>query len=415
MKILVDQQKDKGIFLGRVKKRKLTVAKTRKLAEVKTLTEEVVLPVAKGARLGARHFLVALSFVLIFVLPMSVTFWYLKTHAADQYVSSVGFSVRKEEAPSPGDLLGSISQISSGSSSDTDILYEFIQSQELVERINKKLDLQFLYSKPENDPFFAYKPNGSLESLVDYWNRMVKIFYSGSNGLIKLRVHAFNPEDARSIARAIFEESSLMVNQLSNIAREDVIGYAKDELDLAMQRLKEARKAIVSFRNDTQIVDPNADLQGQMGLINTLQQQLAEAIIEYDLLAKTTQIGDPRIVQAELKVSVIRARIAQERKKLSSADDSDENTYTILIARYEGLIVDREFAEKFYLSALQSYDSARADAQRKSRYLAAYVKPTLAESAQYPQHGTILSIIAFFALLIWSIVVMVGYSIKDRR
>lgn len=374
-----------------------------------------VAPVVEGSRFKLRHFMVVLSFLILVVAPSGGTHWYLTERAADQYVSTIGFSVRKEEVGSAVDVFGSISQISSGSSSDTDILYEFIQSQEQVSLVNERIDLREVFTKPENDPLFSLHDDSSMEELVDYWNRMVKVFYNGSNGLIQIRVHAFAPEDAKTIAQAIFDESSLMINKLSAIARDDATKYAKEELDLAVERLKVARQAVTAFRNETQIVDPKADLQGQMGLINTLQQQLAEAIIEQDLLLQTTKENDPRNAQAARKVEVIRNRIDSERKKFGAGGNEEAAAYSTLIARYEGLVVELEFAEQFYLSALKTYDAARAEAQRTSRYLAAYVEPTLAETPQYPKRYTILALVTFFAFLIWSIVVMVGYSVRSRR
>ena len=418
---------DRADILARKKKsiRKAKKRAARAAAANPTMTSAVAAatlpdafempPVARGARFQFRHFMVLLSFLAMVILPSAGTYWYLHERAADQYASSVGFSVRKEEVGSAVEILGSISQVSSGSSSDTDILYEFIQSQELVEAVEAKLGLREIYSKPENDPFFAFPDDGSKEELVSYWNRMVKIFYNGSNGLIQLRVQAFDPKDAQNIARAIFDESSLMINRLTAIARTDATKYANDELDLALERLATARQAVTAFRNETQIVDPNADLQGQVGLVNTLQQQLASAIIEQDLLAETTQPSDPRNTQAERRVSVIRDRIAQERKKFGNANSEEAEAYADLISRYERLEVEREFAERFYLSALQTYDAARAEGQRQSRYLAAYVEPTIAQTPQYPRRLIIFGLVTFFAFLIWGVTVLVAYSIKDRR
>lgn len=400
-------------------RRKAAKANAAQSAVLKPLPEAVSLPessVAGPTRVRFRHVLILLSFLIAVVVPSAGAYVYLRDYAADQYVSLVGFSVRTEEAGSALELLGGISAVSNGSSSDTDILYEFIQSQKLVELVNERLDLKTVYSKPENDPYFAFKEDGSLEDLVLYWNDMVRIFYNGSNGLIQLRVHAFDPEDATAIATAIFDESSLMINRLSAIARTDATRYASDELELSLQRLKEARQALTAFRNETQIVDPNADLQGQMGLINTLQQQLAAALIEKDLLLETARAGDPRIDQADRKVEVIRDRIQQEREKFSQGSEKGElKAYSTLISTYEGLVVEREFAEQFYLSALQTYDTARAEAQRQSRYLAAYVEPTRAESSQYPDRTILWAMITFFAFLVWAVLVLIVYSIKDRR
>ncbi len=95
------------------------------------------------------------------------------------------------------------------SSSDTDILYRFIQSQEMAATIDRQLDLRALWSKgdPDVDPLFAYHAPGTIEDLTDYWNRMVKVFYDSSSGLLEVRVLAFDPNDAQSIAFALFEET----------------------------------------------------------------------------------------------------------------------------------------------------------------------------------------------------------------
>ena len=390
----------------------------RKQAQAQAAAEPAVIevaPIARPARLRRRHWGVLLSFVLLVMLPSGASWWYLYQRAADQYASTIGFSVRKEEIGSAVELLGGISEISTGSSSDTDILYEFIQSQNLVEKVNARLDLRAIFTKPQNDPAFALKPDSSIEDLVNYWGWMVKIAYDGGNGLIQVRVQAFDAGDAQNIAKAIFEESSLMINRLSAIARNDATHYAAEELAEAVERLKVARQTITAFRNEAQIVDPNADIQGQMGLLNTLQQQLAEALIEHDLLRETTRAGDPRIEQAARKISVIEARIAAERKKLGVGSGGEGEAYASLINEYEGLTVEREFAERSYLAALTAYDTARAEAQRQSRYLAAYVEPTLAETPEYPERLMLFGLVTLFLFLAWSILVLIYYSIKDRR
>ncbi|RSK30399.1 hypothetical protein EJA01_16560 [Rhodovulum iodosum] len=372
---------------------------------------------AGPAKRRGRHVVLALSFLLVVVLPGLVGTGYLYTRAVDQYHSTVGFVVRKEEIGSAVELLGGISQLSGSSSSDTDILYEFIQSQQLVSNLDRQLDLRAMYSRPfETDPVFAFNPDGSIEDLVGYWGKMVKIFYDAGTGLIELRVLAFDADDAHSIAQGIFSESSEMINQLSAIARQDTTRYAREELERSVERLKEAREALSTFRSKTQIIDPQADVQGQMGLLNNLQQQLAASLIELDLLRDTTRDGDPRVGQAERRIEVIRQRIAEERNKFSvSGQGPDDEDYVAILGEFERLSVDREFAEQAYLAALAAFDSAQAEAQRKSRYLAAYIEPTLAERAQYPKRLTLSGLTILFLFLTWAMGTLVYYSVRDRR
>ncbi len=383
--------------------------------------EPAARPVRAPAALGrfrSRHWTLLASFVIFVVLPIIVAAWYLYARAADQYASNLGFSVRKEEVGSAVELLGGITELSGSSSSDTDILYKFLQSQKLVARIDQKLDLRTIWGRadPDVDPYFAYDNSGTIEDLLDHWERMIKISYDSGTGLIDLRVLAFAPEDAKLIAEEIHAQSNDMINQLSAIAREDAIGYARDELTQSVERLKKARTALTEFRNRTQIVDPTIDTQGQMGLLNALNSQLADAQIELEVLKETTRDSDPRIESASRKIRVIQTQIDAERQKLGiGAGGGQGQAFANLVGEYESLIVDREFAETAYTASLATYDAAQAEARRQSRYLALHIEPTLAERAEYPKRELLLLMVSIFVFLAWSVGSLVVYSLRDRR
>ena len=106
-----------------------------------------VRPVAIAARPRRRHRIILWSFLLIVLLPVAVAGWYLWTRTVDQYASYVSFSVRKEDSGSSLDVLGGLgglAGLTSSGSSDTDILYQFMQSQELLSRLDKDLGLRAL-------------------------------------------------------------------------------------------------------------------------------------------------------------------------------------------------------------------------------------------------------------------------------
>lgn len=378
-----------------------------------------------AARLHARHGLVIASFVAVVVLPILLSAWYLWARAEDRYASFAGFSIRTEEIGSALELLGGVAEMTGSSSSDTDILYKYIQSQELVAKVDAELDLRSMWSRPgwnwldsEDDPVFAYHPPGTIEDLTDYWGRMVNVYSDSGSGLIDLEVQAFSPEDAHAIAQMIYDESSAMINRLSTIAREDATRYARDELDRAVDRLKSAREATTRFRNESQIVDPTASVQSQMGILSSLQGQLAQTLIEIDILEQTSSETDPRLTQLERRSEVIEARIEAERGKLGIGNaeaGSPGGAFADLMGEYERVIVDQEFAEQSYTAALAAYDSALAEAQRQTRYLAAHVEPTQAERSRFPDRMHLLLITSAFCVLGWAMLVLLGYSIRDRR
>ena len=142
--------------------------------------------------------------------------------------------------------------------------------------------------------------------------------YDQKSGLIEVQVVAYSPGMARDIAQGILRESQRMINRLNDRARADAMRYAEADLAEAVARLKTAREALTTFRTRTQIVDPEADIQGRMGVVNNLQQQLAQALIAYDILDQNTTQSDPRKLQSAREIEVIRERIARERASFAS-------------------------------------------------------------------------------------------------
>ena len=383
----------------------------------------VIKAVAAPARMKGRHYAMIASFGIMVLLPVGVAGGYLYTRAADQYSSTMAFVVRSEDIKSnAADLLGGLGAgLAGGSSSatgtDSDILYEFMQSPDMVRRIDEQLNLREMFSRTHAaDPYFSLPPEVTIEDLTRYWQRMVQVNYNTTSHLMEVRALAFSPEDARKISESIYSESSRMINELSDIARADSMRYAQEDLDIALERLKKAREAVTQFRLVNEIVDVEADIQSQMGLLSALQGKQTEALIELDLLTDSARSGDPRLDQAQRRLAVINERIADERRKFGAAGNGEGGTgYANTVADYERISVDREFAERAYVSALSAFDTAKAEASRQSRYLAAYIRPTLAQQSDFPQRALRTGTVALFSMLIWIISTLVFYALRERR
>jgi len=372
---------------------------------------------AQAARLKRRHSGLILSVVFVIILPVLLTAFYLVVFAKDQYVSKVGFTIRQEETGTASELMGGLSSlVGAGSQGHADLLFEFVQSQEIVERISQEFELRDHYSQTwPMDPAFSLWPKATIEDLLWFWGRMVRITYDKSSGLILLQVRARDPASAHRIAELIVSESERMINRLNETARRDTTRYAEADLEAALARLRAARETLAEFRARTQIIDPQADMEGRMGVLNNLQQQLAEALVEQDMLSQTIDGTDPRLRQAQRRVEVVRNRISEERETFSLQDVTVEDTdYPRLIAQFESLQVDQAFAEAAYQAALTALDAARSNASRQSLYLANFIQPTFAQSAQYPKTTQIIGLTMLLMTLLWGIMALVYYSLRDR-
>lgn len=381
---------------------------------------KIVPPTVSRARVRIRHFFTFLSFVIFVLAPTGAAYWYMTERATPQYASITAFSVRKEETGSPTEIFSAFG-LSGTSTNDTDILYDFLTSQEIVSSIRTYRDLEGIWAGPgtdweTGDPVFAMPKGGGIEDQISYWNRMVDVAYDTAASILEVKVLAFDPEDAQMIAGDIMNESSKIINTLSSVANIDVLQYAQEDLDSAEKELRVAREELTRFRNRYQIASIASDIALTTGPLNALTQQLVEAKIDYGLLARATIETDPRMVHMNTRIQVIQEQIAVERAKLGAGVDGDEGTVlSNRIAEFERLNINLEFAQTLYQTALVSFHAARADSNRKSLYLAAHKNPTLAERADYPKKLITLGLIGGLCFASWALLALTLLSLRDRR
>ncbi|MEM9341990.1 MAG: sugar transporter [Pseudomonadota bacterium] len=359
----------------------------------------------------------ALSFLALVLMPLGALALYLVHFAAPQYESTVGFSVRRAETFMPLEMFGGLTGLPGGTSSDADVLYAFLDSQELAESLEANVGLRAAYEVAwPDDPVFSLAPDTTIEDLLVHWRRMSTVSFDPKTGIIELKVWAFDPDTAQQIAAEVFAISSDLVNRLSEEAEEDTLGEAQVVLDLAAQRLADARTALTAFRAESQIVDPGADLGGRMGLLAHLEEELANELIRLDLLRTQTNANDPRIERSTERISVIEARIADERLKLGdgSGVPEEREDYAGVVATFERLTVEVEFAQEAYLAARAALDTAQAEARRQSRYLAAHVRPTRAGQATGPDPLILLGVGALALMLVWGVLALLVASLRER-
>jgi len=122
-------------------------------------------PAAGPARMKPRHRGLMLSVVLVIVLPVLLFTIYLTVLAKPQFASQVGFTIRQEETGSASELMGGLSGLLGGPvQSNADLLFEYVQSQEIVERIAEDFNLIEHYSANwPRDPAFSIWPTATID------------------------------------------------------------------------------------------------------------------------------------------------------------------------------------------------------------------------------------------------------------
>lgn len=360
-----------------------------------------------------RHKIILLSFLLTVVIPSVLGSLYLFLISADQYESTTAFSIKAEDMSGNLGALAAFTQITSSSVPDSAILFDYIQSRTIVDKVNADLDLLKVFNRVPSDIVFSLGKAPSAEDLVDYWQNMVRVTLDSSTSILRLDIRAFTPDDAVAISNAIIRHSTEKMNVLNSIAQEDATRYAIEDLVEVESRLKALRREIRVFRDANQLIDPSADVTSQIGVLSALQSQLATSLVERATLVPLSQGGDPRLDVIDRRIEAIRNQIASERSAIGQPTESGP-ALTQVIGQYEELLVDLEFAQNAYTSALASVEKARAEARRQSRYLAVHVAPDPAEESLYPNRSLFSALLVLLTFSAWSVVVLIYYNIRDR-
>lgn len=391
--------------------------------------------VERTRRFKTRHIVIIATLIGCVFLPAIATAIYMFFIAADQYDSQVSFSVRSlSPAAASSSLLGMItSDVSGTTTSDSFILTQYLQSQQAVAAIDKEIDLRKLFNRQGADWYFRLGAHKKIEDLVSYWNWMVSSSFESSTGIITVDVHAFSPQDARTIAQAILDKSQALVTTLSQQARNDAVSFAKGEVARAEMRLKFANRELQNFRDREQEIDPTANVKVAMDLISALQQQLTSARAEQKQLSGYLNKESPTLQLLNSKISSLEKQLAEEQRVLGTGDLGPvgggnaaataaqsggrlppKATLSSKVGRFQELSVEQDFAQKAYTSALAAAEKAEVEAAARDRFLATFVSPTVAETAEYPRR-VIYTLLIFGALLIlWASTVLIVYNIRDR-
>ena len=366
---------------------------------------------------GQLRRVLCVGWCLLVLIPVMLTYAYLGLVATPQFYSVAGFTTRAADPPQaldsvlPTFAFGTVPQ-----STENDILYAYLQSQELVSLLQEQIDLKSHFQSGwARDPLFLLHPDTQQEDLRDFWARISEVAYDPANGLIQIRIRARDPTWAAQVLSLVIAASEDKVNAINATAFADAVRHAEERLEQANTDWRQARKKVQDFRVAEGIVDPAIEIESHMGVLTSLQHQLAAALIDLDEMGQTTDVKDPRVRKLSDRVAVIRARLAEERLSFSGRASGPGVSFPALVSRYEALTADLEFAQLRYSTALAEVATARTEAAQNSRYLAVYLSPTTAETAEFPKIHQSAGLVFVFGALFWAIFAMIYLSVRGRR
>lgn len=355
------------------------------------------------------------AYLLMVIIPLIVVILYLLVFAQGRYLTDATVVVKEvgEISTQTTGGLGALLGVNSTSVEDSQYLKAFVQSRDLVEKLDQKLNLKQAFQGNGTDPIFELSEDASMEELVKYYNQRVKVNLDEQANLLHLSVEGFSPEFSLKLNQEILRESEQFVNDISQDVAKDQLVFATDQLNEALENLTASREALIDYQNQNQMFDPQAQAMAVAQIVNQLESNLAQLRTEERTLLSYLNPTAPQVVALRSQIQSVQKQIQDEKSKLTSPGNAEKLNRSA--ADFESLKAQVEFNTDLYKLALASLEKARLEAVRKLKNLVVITSPRLAQDALYPRVGYI-AFSAFLLLnLFFGIVMLVRSVIREHK
>lgn len=321
-----------------------------------------------------------LSFV---IAPTIFATVYFAFFAADRFEVETQFVVRTPSASATSQIANLVQGSTVvRSADDAYIAHAYIGSRDAVRMLVRDGQLLTRLDQPRFDIFWRY-PNWlsrpSNEQLWRHFQRFFSLEYDETTGISTLRVQAFAAEDAKEIADLLLNGAEALINRLNDRAQAQAVNDANEQVEASRRLASEALSRITDFRKRAAIIDPNKVSSAGLEIISRLaldQAQLRAQVAEI----KKASPQSPQLGALESRITALDEQIDREHKALAGGDQS----LAVILAEYEKLSLEREFAEKAFTSALAQLEAARLESERQRLFLERISVPIAPDYAKYP-------------------------------
>ncbi|HEY0295102.1 MAG TPA: ABC transporter permease [Bordetella sp.] len=354
------------------------------------------------------------------IIPMLIIIIYFVFLARDRYVSTSSVVVRSESSDSgsstvqlPGiaSLLGG----GGGGASMMETLYvnEFVNSQDMLDILQKKLQWNQHYAGNWLDSWYFLPTDAPQEDQLKYYQRMITTNYNEVNGLLTIKVQSFDPAFAKKTLDVIISESDKFVNELSHKMAREQVAFAQEELERARKTYEQKRKIMLDFQSAHNVLDAQQSAISRNEVISTLQSNLTNANATLRAMRATLSENSPQVNQQKVMVIALQQQIAAEEQKLVAK--TNNNQLNVIASQYHALEVDAGIAEDNYKATVASLESARVEATKKLRSMSVIVSPNMPDDNLYPRRAFDIFTVLVILLLLYGIAIFFIATIKDHQ
>ena len=298
----------------------------------------------------------------------------------DRYTATSEFVIQQAIPPSGG----SASVLSGAASApsvllslvDGQFLQVYLESADVKKRLfpdGKKLEQDYRPMLP--DLLTGLPANSSAPAQLGFYRKQLSVAPQPLTGTIILNTSGFTAEQAFNLNNELLKQSRRFINEVNQTINVDQNLFAKKEVQIAENKLKEATRALEFFQEKHGNLSVEQEQSAASSFIAGLESQLVELKVEEAALRR--QYRDPNAPEVSFvadQVRELQSQIRQERDRSISENGRDLNTLALEEAK---LLSDVEFARGTLQSARQAVDNSRRESVRQMKFVVVLSQPQM--------------------------------------
>ena len=189
-----------------------------------------------------RTILSRISFWTIVLAAAGLSSIYYFIFAESLYDSNSILSIQSKASVASGasSVLGGMMGSSAGGV-QTQQLYEYITSMDMLKVLDKQFHLRQLYSSSKRNPFMRLWWPSSDDQFLDFYQNMVAVVPDTTNSLLTIDVLDYDQKRAKAISDAIVVQSQKFLNDQAAVMQKQTMSFAQNELQNSLKAVQAAK------------------------------------------------------------------------------------------------------------------------------------------------------------------------------
>ncbi|MDO5604928.1 MAG: hypothetical protein Q4G25_07200 [Paracoccus sp. (in: a-proteobacteria)] len=372
----------------------------------------------QGSRLRLRHYLLIASFVLLVVVPTGLTAYLSWVFSGSMRQVTASVTVQEHSLGGFGDGSRSTAlraAFRGAGGDETAIVRQLVHSEDFFRTIRATVDLTEVWPADHVVPYLPmrFDPGATVEKQHEFWRNMVVVHLGSRDQIIRIRVTAFDQITAEMLLQAIRVEAERRLN----LARTATLQAALTEATRRMEELRvenEAdRELLKQFRLESRAVDPAVLAGLNAAQLNFLRQMRADEEIRIAEAEASVVRQQELTRRAETRMTAISALIDQPDASGARIASNDEITQ--LIARYQPLLTNASLSAISLRMAELSIVHYNQELESTKVFLSSVTGGSMSAIRVFPEFLPNLMIVSVGSFVMWVMVLLIFYGIRDRK